>query len=116
MKKQLLPLITLLFISLSPYSMTGQTTIASSGISVNNGSASPPPAGISFNVVNNNGGPIVVTAIGATVATSNVMELWYSTTSLTGATGPIVSTNTAWNHVATLNSVATTGTIIYLAD
>ncbi len=111
MRSILIPLFSLLLLSLPFVHVEAQTTIASSGISVSNGSASPPPAGISFNVVNNNGGPIVITAVGATVASSNVMELWYSSTSLTGATGFIGTTNPAWTMVASISSPTTTTTI-----
>src|SRR5690606_36126720 len=40
------------------------------------------------------------TAVGYSPNTANPMELWYSSTSLTGSTGAVNSTSTAWTLVA----------------
>ncbi len=114
MKRFLLTIASLAFLgasSVNPLFAQTPTTITTSVPSYGGGSASPPPVGISFNVTNNNGGPIVITAVGATVNTSNTMELWYSSTSLTGATGQIVASNTDWTMLQSISSPTTTTTV-----
>ena len=84
-----------------------QTTIQTTGYTgTTSGSASPPPVGLTFRVTNQSGSAIVITDVGYSCATSAQHILYYSTTSLTGATAPVPTTS-SWIPISTVNSPAT---------
>lgn len=59
--------------------------------------------GITFNVVNSNATPITLLDVGYSSYLTNTATLWYSSTSLTGNTGIINASNTAWTLIGTVN-------------
>lgn len=92
MKKNYLLIFCLL---LAAYA-SGQTTIQTTGYTGNGSGSSSPGTGITFNVKNTTGTAMTLTAVGYSPNTTNPIELWCSSSSLTGTTGAVNATNPAW--------------------
>ncbi|RYD55237.1 MAG: T9SS type A sorting domain-containing protein [Sphingobacteriales bacterium] len=110
MKKLLYVFILLLGLS---HHLQGQVITGPTGYSwfwyANGGSTSA--CYLTVRVTNTNTFPIMVTDVGNLVYTTNQLELWYSSTSLTGAPGVIAASNPAWIQLKTVPAPTTTGTI-----
>ncbi len=71
-----------------------------------------PGGGITFNVINTNSYPIAVTSVGYSAYLTYNASLWYSSTSLTGSTGIINASNSAWTLASTVNNTVATFSLI----
>lgn len=104
MRHLFVTLLSLLCMSFPLSSLKAQITISTGTMSYATGTAVGSATGITFLVANNNGGPIAITSVGSTVADAGTMELWYSSTSLTGSTGSLTTANTAWTLASTITA------------
>jgi hypothetical protein len=93
--------------------LKAQVTITSTGYlgyyyAAASASSIYPGGGITFNVVNTNSSPIALTSVGYSAYLNYNAELWYSSTSLTGGTGIINASNTAWTLAASVTNPTVT--------
>src|SRR5690606_16621071 len=107
-KATLLTLFAGLVLSASVFAQP--TTVGTTTYTGNVSGGSSPSTGITVNVVSNNSYAIIVTAFGYSCGSTNPTELWYSTTSTSGATGAIATPN--WTLLSTVSSPTTTTTTV----
>jgi len=105
--KLLVTAIILSFFSI--YTSFAQTTIQTAGYTGNGTGSGSPGTGITFSVHNTNSYDIIVTQVGYSPHITSPIQLWYSATSLSGATGVIgTPTWTMATQVSASSTVANT--------
>ena len=90
---------------LSVYSFAQTTTIQTTTYTGNGTGSGSPGTGITFVVHNTNSYDIIITGVGYSPHITTPIQLWYSSTSLTGATG-LIGTPT-WNMATQVTATST---------
>jgi hypothetical protein len=102
----------ILILMLFGFVSNAQTTISTTGYTGGTNGSGSPGTGVTVSVVNANPYSIIVTQFGYCCVSAVAHELYYSATSLTGATGAVPSNPSVWTLAGTVPTPSTSSVIV----